>query len=205
MQGNNRNSMKKFLAHMMLISEWNHVSVMDRLKYIWNTFITIAPVAFILDVFNWWFTENKQFGTFLCFSLIINLGVGVWYHIRSRTFVFKVFLFKNFEMIFVVILGYTMLEMLRYTAGDNIAGEVFKISIQIMTLLYPISKATKNIFIITRGKYPPEFIMRKLYNFEKNGDLAKFFSAEQTEADKDFLKEFIKEKQEDLRKKEEIN
>lgn len=195
--------MKKFLAHIMLISDWNNVSLVDRAKYIWNAFITIAPVAFLLDVLNWWFTENKQFGTFLCFALFINLCIGVYFHIRSRTFVFKTFLFKNFEMVFVVVLGYTMLEMLRYTAGDNIAGEVFKISIQIMTLLYPISKATKNIFIITRGKYPPEFIMRKLYNFEKNGDLAKFFSTETTEADKDFLKEFIKESEEILKQEKE--
>src|SRR5690606_16330533 len=85
-------------------------------------------------------------------------------------------IFKNIEMACVVIVVYIMLEMLRYTAGDNIAGEAFKILIQITTLLYPTSKVLKNVHIITSGRYPPKFIMRRLYNFEKNGDLSDFFN-----------------------------
>lgn len=75
-----------------------------------------------------------------------------------------------------VIVGvYIMLDMLRYTAGNNIAGEIFKVLIQVTTLLYPTSKVLKNIFIMTGGKYPPKFLMDKLYNFEKSGDLSEFF------------------------------
>jgi hypothetical protein len=72
-----------------------------------------------------------------------------------------------------------MLEMLRYTAGDNLAGEIFRILIQTTTLLYPTSKVLKNVFIITKGKYPPKFLMDRLYNFEKNGDLNDFFKTSQ--------------------------
>ena len=76
-----------------------------------------------------------------------------------------------------------LLEMLRYTAGDNIAGEIFRVTIQIITLLYPTSKVLKNVYIITDGKYPPEFLMNKLYNFEKNGDLNGFFKTKGNEKD----------------------
>src|SRR5690606_11554626 len=96
--------------------------------------------AFILDLVNWWFADNQQFGTFMCVSLIVNMLVGAWSHLKMRTFHFKSFIFKNIEMACVVIVVYIMLEMLRYTAGDNIAGEAFKILIQITTLLYPTSK-----------------------------------------------------------------
>ena len=78
-------------------------------------------------------------------------------------------------MTFIVIIGYVMLEMLRYTAGDNLAGEIFRILIQISTLLFPISKVLKNIFILSKGKYPPKFFMQRLYNFEKTGDLKDLF------------------------------
>lgn len=82
---------------------------------------------------------------------------------------------------FVVSAIYIMLEMLRYTAGDNLAGEIFRVMIQVVALLYPTSKVFKNVYIITEGKYPPEFIMQRLYNFEKNGDLSKFFQSKQNE------------------------
>lgn len=168
--------MNKLLAKLILITAKEPTSE-DRMRYIWDCIIHFAPVAFLLDILNWWFKENQQFGTFICVALVINLLVGALYHLKLKTFSPKQFLLKNMEMAGVLIIVYIMLEMLRYTAGDNLAGEIFKITIQITTLLYPTSKVMKNIFIITEGKYPPEFIMNKLYNFEKNGDLSDFFNS----------------------------
>lgn len=197
--------MKRTVARLMLLTDM-HPNVWDRVKYLWTCFIHFAPVAFFLDLVNWWFTENQQFGTFMCIALVINMGVGAWVHVRNKTFCFKDFFKKNFEMCIVVIIGYVMLEMLRYTAGDNVAGELFRVSIQVMTLLYPTSKVLKNIFIISNGRYPPEFIMKKLYNFEKNGDLSKLFSER---IEEDYLDELVNEKREAIREdvdnKESIN
>jgi len=44
-----------------------------------------------------------------------------------------------------------------------------------MTLLYPVSKAVKHIFILSKGKYPPQWIIAALYQYEKNGKLKDFF------------------------------
>lgn len=162
----------------MLITDTDSVNWYDRVRYVWNTFITFTPIAIALDLFNWWFTENQQFGTFMCASLLINMAVGTVMHLMNKSFCFRLFIFKNLEMCFVVVIVYVMLEMLRYTAGDNLAGEFFRVSIQIMTLLYPTSKVMKNVYILTKGKYPPEFLMRRLYNFEKNGDLGKLFGTD---------------------------
>lgn len=173
--------MRKLFAQLILLgdstAQSSDISILDRIKYAGQVIAKLAPIAFILDQFTWWFGENKQFGTFMCIALVINAAVGAWMHLKNRSFTFLNFFFRNGLMIAVVSVTYIMLEMLRYTAGDNVAGEIFKVVIQLMSLLYPTSKVIKNIFILSKGKYPPEFIMRKIYNFEKNGDLEKLFSS----------------------------
>lgn len=158
------------------MTDFKDVSWGDRARYAWSAIIHFAPVAFLLNVLHWWFANNSQFGGFMCAALVINMVVGAIMHLKFKTFVVKSFIWKNVEMAFVIIVVYILLEMLRYTSGDNIAGDIFRILIQVMTLLYPTSKVCKNIFILTKGKYPPEFLMRKLYSFERNGDLGKLFS-----------------------------
>lgn len=174
--------MKTLLARIILLT-YGDIDFADRIKYLFEALIKLAPIAFALNLINWWFTENQQFGTFMCVAMLVNMGVGVWIHFLKGTFCFKPFIFKNLEMCFVVVVVYMMLEMLRYTAGDNLAGEIFRILIQTTTLLYPTSKVLKNVFIITKGKYPPKFIMDRLYNFEKNGDLKDFFKTGADQAD----------------------
>ncbi len=172
--------MKRIFAKLILLTDCNP-TFLDKTRYALDCLLHFAPIAFVLNLINWWFSENEQFGTFMCIALIANMAMGVWIHIRNKTFTFRDFFIKNLEMIAVVIIGYIMLEMLRYTAGNNVAGELFRILIQVMTLLYPISKVLKNLFLISGGKYPPEFIMTRLYNFEKNGDLSAFFKTKKDE------------------------
>lgn len=74
-------------------------------------------------------------------------------------------------MIAVIIFGYTMLEMLKIRMGDNMLAQGFGITIEISTLLYPGSKVLKNLYILSNKQFPPAFIMERLYNFEKSGNL----------------------------------
>ncbi|WP_282638086.1 hypothetical protein [Sphingobacterium thalpophilum] len=172
--------LQKLIARTILISA-PQPTVWEKIKYAWDVVLHLTPIAICLDLANWWFSENRQFGIFMSIALMFNLIVGVIYHLKRGTFNFKNFLLKNIEMIGVVVVVYFMLEMLRYTAGNNFAGEAFRIFIQMLTLLYPTSKVFKNIFILTKGKYPPKFLMLKLYNFEKNGDLSEFFKTKKNE------------------------
>lgn len=171
---------KTLLARLMLLTE-PCVKMSDRVDYYFSIFIRIAPVAFALNLVNWWFSENQQFGQFMIIALLVNMVVGGVYHYKNDTFSWPSFWKRNAFMIFIVSVVYIMLEMLRYTAGDNLVGEVFKITIQITTLLYPTSKVFKNVYIMSNGKYPPEWLMKKMYNFEKNGDLAAFFDKKDKE------------------------
>lgn len=168
----------------MLISDI-HPTMWEKAKYsLWIT-IHVAPIAFFMDWIRAWFADNGQFFLFMCTALIVNMIVGIWFHLKFKTFNFKEFLLKNAEMMGVMVIVYIMLEMMRYTAGENLAGEVFRILIQILTLMYPTSKVMKNIFIISNGRHPPKFIMYRLYNFEKYGDLEGFFKTKKDEKDND--------------------
>jgi len=171
---------KKLLARVILLADATP-TLDDKVKYLGLAVIQLAPIAFALDWINLWIQDNRQFGFFMCLSLVINMIVGVWYHLDNKTFEFKKFLLKNVQMGFVIVIVYMMLEMLRYTAGDNLAGEIFKILIQITTLLYPTSKVLKNIYILTEGKHPPRFVMKRLYNFEKHGDMEGLFKTNKNE------------------------
>lgn len=159
------------------------ITFADRLRYIWNALIHFAPVAALLSAVGLWYTNNRQFGSFLIGALVANAVIGGVRHFKFDTFnLWKCFC-KNLELAAMVLIVFYLLEMLRLTLGDNIAGNSFKVLIQVMSLMYPISKSLKNIFILSKGKYPPEFLMTKLYNFEKNGDLSQFFSTDKTSKD----------------------
>lgn len=174
--------MKK-LFYSLILSADHGSTFKERMYLLASVVLKIAPIVYLLDMINWWFTENKQFGNFICLALLINMIVGTVKHLKGKTFDFKLFFARNCMMIFVVCMVYMMLEMLRYTAGANIVGEVFKVLIQITTLMYPTSKVFKNCYILSNGKYPPEFIMQRLYNFERNGDLNDLFKTKKNEND----------------------
>lgn len=169
----------KVLARFILLSD-DSISILERLKYVFLTIASFAPVAYALDFFDLWIKDNNQFGFFVSLSLLLNAIVGAVAHLHARTFCFKIFLLGNIMMAFIVVCGALTLEMLRMTIGDNAIGDGFRILLQVTTLIYPCSKIMKNIFILSGGKFPPEYMMRKIYNFEKNGDLNSLFSQDGT-------------------------
>ena len=171
---------QKFLCALILYS-YDGMPFKQSLIIKLKVLMTIAPVVFVLDSVNLWYNDNKQFFFFVILSLIMNTVVGMWYHLKNKTFKWEEFFTKNIQMWFILVIVYAMLEFLRLTAGDNIAGEVFKVTIQIATLLYPISKVLKNCYILSNKQFPPKFIMDKLYKFEQEGDVKDLFSKKEEE------------------------
>lgn len=171
---------KKIFFTIILVAD-EKPTYYEKLAYLFKLIMTFAPIAFMLESFNLWYIDNKQFFSFVLGALLINMFVGAWYHRKMKTFSWELFLKRNALMWAVLIPVYALLEMLRLTAGDNMIGEGFKVVIQITTLLYPISKALKNFYILSNKQFPPQFIMNKIYNFEKTGDLKEFFNKEKEE------------------------
>lgn len=176
--------MKKFFLHrvcdLMLASD-NSVSLSERVEFIWKSIIAFGPIALILDGFDAWFDSNVKFFAFAIISIMINMFFGGWMHWKKGSFSIEQFIKKTVEMCVVLIVAYMILEFVVNIAGhDNIVGNTFEKILQISTLLYPGGKILKNCFILTKGKYPPEFIMDKIYNFQKNGDLSEFLNTKKS-------------------------
>jgi hypothetical protein len=168
------NLVLKIFCELILVS-YNKINIYDRLSYFFTLIATFGPIAFLLKKVDVWFVTNQDFsvGVFICF--LINMAVGVAYHLKLKTFSYMEFITKNSLMLLALIVVYTLLEIVRSVLGNNFGSEAFRIVIQVSTLLWPISKACKNIYVLTNKQHPPKFIMEKLYNFEKTGNLSELF------------------------------
>ena len=137
--------------------------------------LAFGPIAYVLNIFHLWFEENSKFVTFFILAVIVNAGLGMWKHKKTNEFSYEEFFAKTAKMLVVVILTYLLLSMIGSIAGDNFISEGFRVSIEVMTLMYPTSKGLRSVFVISNGEYPPKWIMKKVYNFENEGDINDLF------------------------------
>lgn len=145
---------------------------------LWEKFIlsmkivlALAPVAYVLDGLGVWFSTNHMFFSFMLWILFANMIVGGLYYQKTKQFNWSEFWKANIKMWAIILLIYPMLEMLSIIAGNNFAGETFKIVIQISTMLYPGAKILKNVYLWSDKKYPPSWIIDRIYKFEKTGNM----------------------------------
>lgn len=165
----------KVYCNLILLG-YADISWGDRLISFLKSFIIFAPVAFILAVINNWYLSNEHFFYAVIILVVINMGFGGTMHWLKKQFRIKEFLNKTSEMIISLTLIYLGLEMIISIAGNNDFTNGFRAALQMTSLLYPFGKIAKNVHIISKGKYPPRWIMSRLYDFEKTGDLNKFLT-----------------------------
>ena len=147
----------------------------DRVYYFFIAFFKSIPLLMLYSYFSTWRGNNEFFFAGICFALFLNALVGGVYHFKTGTFNIKDFLMGNTMMIFVISVSYISLAILSIPLDESGIGKMFKMSVQLMTLFYPVSKIVKNVFVLTKGKYPPQFVMKALYNYEREGKLKDFF------------------------------
>lgn len=164
------------LCSSVLLLNYDKATWYDKLQYLSTIAVTSAPVVAFLDYCNVWYTSNQEFITWVLIALAFNMGVGLRYHLKMGTFSWQEFFSRNISMFANVVVVYVLLDLLRVAAGDNIIAETFKVLIQVTTLLHPVSKALKNIYVLNKKKFPPSFIMDRLYNFEKTGNIEELYS-----------------------------
>lgn len=166
---------------ILLFSVGAGVTYWDRLKYfcqaIWLSFPFIVVYNHIIN----WHNSNSFFIESASIIIGINALFGGISHWKQGTFSWKEMAVKNFMIVFIVLSAYLVLDKLFSFFHSTFAGDMLKSSVSFMTLMYPASKFMTSSFIITNGKFPPEFLMKLFYSYEKSGRLKDFFDLLQGE------------------------
>lgn len=74
----------------------------------------------------------------------------------------------------VVVVGLLMEGMAHVTKSEDLIFKYVSMIGRLVVIIYPIRSALKNVKIITNGAFPPDAIIGKLENFNKNLDLSEF-------------------------------
>ncbi len=173
-------ALKVFFLKMfcsIVLSGYSELSWTERLHNFYRSAVLFGPIAFILAVVNDWFLTNQRFFIGVLILVLANMIFGGWMHWKKKTFKTKVLLDKTSEMIISLSLIYIGLEMIISHIDYVEVSQGFRMALQVTSLVYPFGKIAKNVFILTKGKYPPRWIMIKLYNFAQNGDLSEFLKS----------------------------
>lgn len=163
-----------FTPIVLLFTTKIKVSEKERMSYFFESFFKLAPIAFIVNsAFNW-HNEHETFLYGLYVILFINAVFGVLTHRKLKTSDIGEFAFSTLITIVVVFGVYFSLDQMNNSIPDGFLSVGFSSSVQILTLLFPIAKIMRNGFILTNGKFPPEFLIEKLYNYERDGNIKSF-------------------------------
>lgn len=163
-----------FTPMVLLFTTKIKVTEKERIWYFMESFIRLAPIAFIVNsAFNW-HNEHEAFLYGLYVILFINAVIGVLTHRKLKTLDVGEFALSTLITIVVVFGVYFSLDQMNNSIPDGFISVGFSSSVQILTLLFPIAKIMRNSFILTNGKFPPEFLIEKLYNYERDGNIKSF-------------------------------
>lgn len=168
------NFFKQLLIKILQVGD-SGASILDKAEQFGKTGAPIGILAFIIGSLTNWYIDNQGFTILVVAFTGINSLIGGWMHWKKlRDFDWEQLLLKTSIMILVIALTYFVLEGIITTAGDGMVVNGFRASVQVATLLYPGMKIIKCMFILSNGDHPPQWLMEKLYNFNKNGDLRQF-------------------------------
>ncbi len=164
----------KIYFYLALATDPN-TSVWERIVVFFLWILTLGPVVFVVDRLHKWIIDYQGFTIGVVLFILLNLILGGIVHQKKGDFDWQLLLRKTNKMVIVLLVSYFTLEVLISIVGENFVVDGFRIAIQVSTLLYPGSKILKNIFILSEGEHPPEWVMRKVYKFQENGDLQELF------------------------------
>lgn len=171
-----KNKIATWVAPIVLLYYFDDkIQIRDRIYYFFIAFFKSIPLLMLYSYFSVWREKNELFFVGISFILFLNMVVGAIYHAKAGTFDIKHFLTGNATIMLVITVVYISLSVLSIPINETETGKIFQSVVQFMTLMYPVSKIVKNVFVLTGGKYPPQFIMKALYNYEREGKLKDFF------------------------------
>lgn len=166
-----------FIPIVILFSDDKHLGLKQKSMFIVEAISKMSFFLWIYSYFQLWYDNNQVFSTSLGAVLLVNMFVGMVLHYKLGTFSWIELFTKTVKMLFIIFAVYIALKALNNILIDSIVGGLFKNTVEIITIFYPTSKVLENTFVLTNGKYPPEFLIKALYNYRKDGKLKDFFDA----------------------------
>lgn len=146
----------------------------ERIVLFLKSFLKIAPTYFIIKIIIGWHQDHAFFLNGLYCVLLLNAIVGALTHLKLGTFDLGEFFKSTLITIAVIFSVYFSLDVLGKSIPEGFIEVGFASSVQMMTLLFPISKILRNSFVLSNGSFPPMVLIQKLYNYEKDGNLKNF-------------------------------
>lgn len=174
-------ALKAFCA-VAIIGDKN-VDVPERIENFAKSAVLLGSAGFISNIFTDWYVTNQKFTWAVMVVILANAVFGGWMHFKKGKFDWEDLLIKTIRMLLVVWLTYLTLELIISFAGTGTIINGVRAALQVSTLLYPGTKILKNAFILSKGEYPPEWVMKRIYNFNSNGDLKEFLKPEKKESE----------------------
>lgn len=172
------------------------IQLRDRIYYFFVIFFKSVPLLLLYSYFSYENETNGLFYAGIGTTLFLDMVVGAWYHFKKGDFSFTELFRATILKIVLIAIVYISLSILSIPLSESMGGEMFRNTIMLFTLLYPVKDIVKNAFVLSNGKFPPEFVIKALYNYEKSGKLKEFF---------DLIEGKKKDKQEDLPDKDNGN
>lgn len=160
---------------VLLFAPIGTIPLKDRINYFWEVITKYSPLLFLYTMAVAWYDQNKPFALAMGTALLLNLIIGARYHWLKGTFNLTRMMVKNIELLAIVAGVYMLLKVLTIPLEEWFVGTLFKATIEFISILLPTEKALKNMFIITNGKHPPAWVIKALYNYQKEGKLKDFF------------------------------
>ncbi len=151
------------------------IHLRDRVFYFFVVFFKSVPLLLLYAYFSSDKEQNAIFYAGISVVLMLDMIAGAWYHFKKGDFDFVALLKGTIFKMTIIAIAFISLSILNIPLSRTDVGRAFEITIQMISLLYPVKDIAKNLFVLSNGKFPPEFFMKALYNYEKSGKLREFY------------------------------
>lgn len=165
--------MKQFIiTNLLLIHSGNYH---EKFLAIFKLALVPAAGISVMEKLSTWYIHNHFFIILLIGGLLGDLVMGIWKHLKKRTFSFKKLITGFIEKAGIIVVAYFLCESLIQIISDAELGTIyFKFVSKIMLFIFPAGNAFVNMGIVTDGKFPPLGFLKRFEKFNNDLDPTAF-------------------------------
>lgn len=152
---------------------WETHVPLYRAVVVFVTSIVFTPLYLISDWFDLYIFSDWHFLNFFLVGLSLEIVLGIWKHVKLKTFNYR----KLIEGVMWMLVGALVLMVLfngiLYISVSNeagFAGGYIKFFYRFLILGYLLWSSSNSMFVISGGKFPPMFWMKRIGKYNKTGN-----------------------------------